>query len=79
MEQISNREISSDDPVQDDEELITPFFFAFGEIVKIYLDFIDLDLNKRNLEGNTAFECALEDSGFEAAKTLKMIAYHQNS
>ena len=66
--------------IQDDEELITPFFFAFGEIVKIYLDFaIDQDLNKRNLEGNTAFECALEDSDFEAAKTLKMIAYHQNS
>ena len=66
--------------IQDDEELITPFFFAVGEIVKVFLDFaINLDLNKRNLEGNTAFECALEDSDFEAAKTLKMIAYHQNS
>ena len=43
--------------IQDDNELITPFFCANEKVIKVFFNYaIDLDFNKRNLEGNTPFE-----------------------
>ena len=62
--------------IQDSNEKITPFFCAYGNIIKIFFDYaIDLDLNKRNFEGNTAFEDALDKDEIE---TIMMIVYFQS-
>ena len=69
--------INGADPnIQDSEELITPIYYAYPETLKIFFDYaIDLDLNKMNFEGNTAFEDALKENDLE---TIKMIAHHLN-
>ena len=62
--------------IQDIDEEITPFFCAHRKTLKIFFDYaIDLNLNIRNFEGNTAFEYALTDKELE---TIKMNAYHLN-
>ena len=66
--------------IQDNNELITPFFCAIEDIVKVYFDFaINLDFNKRDLEGDTPFEYMLKDNELETFNIMKMIAYHQHS
>ena len=66
--------------LQESEELITPFFCAKEEVMKVFFDFaIDLDMYKRNLEGNTPFEYLLKHNELEAIGNIKMIAYHQHS
>ena len=65
--------------LQESEELITPIYYAWPEILKLFFDYaIDLDLNKRNLEGNTAFEDAMMQDEFAFVKNIKMFVYHQH-
>ena len=61
----------------DDPEMPTAFFFALRDILNMFLDHaIDLDLSKRNFEGNTAFEYALKEKELQ---NIKIMAHHLNN
>ena len=65
--------------LQESEELITPIYYALPEIMKLLFDYaIDLDLSKRNFDGNTAFEDAMMQDEFAFVKNIKMFVYHQH-
>ena len=56
-------------------EMPTAFFFAYRDILKMFLDHaIDLDLSIRNFEGNTALEFALK---YKELETIKMMAHKE--
>ena len=65
--------------LQESEELITPIYYAWPEILKLFFDYaIDLDLSKRNFDGDTAFEDAMMQDDLMFLKNIKMIVYHQH-
>ena len=65
--------------LQESEELITPIYYAWPEILKLFFDYaIDLDLSKRNFDGDTAFEDAMMQNDPMFLKNIKMIVYHQH-
>ena len=63
--------------IQDIDKKITPIFSARNkETLKIFFDYaIDLDLSKRNFEGNTAFENSMQGKNMIFAK---IIVYFQS-